>query len=319
MRKYIGFILLAVLVSACEKQNKVEKEIAEIPLEVEVDRFDLAFASSSENDLGGLKAKYPYLFPQQYADSVWLAQMKDTLQLEINHEIAREFPDLGEQEVELRSLFQHLRYYFPEFNTPKVITLTSDVDYRNKVIYTDSLMLVSLDTYLGKDHKFYEGIQNYLRKNFEREMIVSDAVSAFAKSVISFPRSRTFLSWMILYGKELYLKDVLIPFKTDAQKIGYTQEEYDWAVGNESEIWRYFVERNLIFSTDSKLQDRFINPAPFSKFYLELDTESPGQLGQYIGWQIVRAYMENNDVSLQELLRTPEEEIYNNSKFKPKK
>jgi hypothetical protein len=29
----------------------------------------------------------------------------------------------------------------------------------------------------------------------------------------------------------------------------------------------------------------------FSKFYLEIDNESPGQVGGWIGWQIVRSYM----------------------------
>jgi uncharacterized protein YjaZ len=52
---------------------------------------------------------------------------------------------------------------------------------------------------------------------------------------------------------------------------------------------------------------------------LELDGESPGMLGQYIGWQIVRAYMKNNNVSLQRMLNTSAEAIFNNSRFKPRK
>jgi len=76
----------------------------------------------------------------------------------------------------------------------------------------------------------------------------------------------------------------------------------------------------LLFSTDSKLPSRFINPAPFSKFYIEdVDADSPGRLGQYIGWQIVRAYMDQNDVSLKEMLIKSTEEIFNNTKFKPRK
>jgi len=112
----------------------------------------------------------------------------------------------------------------------------------------------------------------------------------------------------------------MIPNKTDAQKIGYTQDQLDWAKANESYIWRYFVERELLYSTDSDLPSRFINPAPFSKFYLvEIDNESPGKIGQYMGWQIVRAYMENNDVILKQLLTASTEDIFNNSKFKPRK
>nr|HRM13383.1 gliding motility lipoprotein GldB [Flavobacterium sp.] len=64
---------------------------------------------------------------------------------------------------------------------------------------------------------------------------------------------------------------------------------------------------------------RFINPAPFSKFYLEIDNESPGQVGAWIGWQMVRSYMENNKVPVADLLKTDAKEIFSKSKYKPKK
>jgi uncharacterized protein YjaZ len=84
-------------------------------------------------------------------------------------------------------------------------------------------------------------------------------------------------------------------------------------------MWRYFIEKELLYSTDPKLGARFINPAPFSKFYLEIDNESPGMLGRYLGWKIVRAYMEKNDTDVQRLMITDAEEIFTNSKYKPKK
>ena len=119
---------------------------------------------------------------------------------------------------------------------------------------------------------------------------------------------------MIYSGKLLYLKDMIIPFKTDAQKIGYTQQQLDWVTVNQEQIWQYFIEKELLYSTDSKLPNRFINPAPFSKFYLaEIDNESPGKVGQFVGWQIVKAYMDNNDVTLTELLNTPAQTVFNKS------
>ena len=123
---------------------------------------------------------------------------------------------------------------------------------------------------------------------------------------------------LIYYGKQLYFMDKVIPFKTDAEKIAYTQEKLEWSKANEFQIWQYFVDRELLFSTDSKLPGRFINPAPFSKFQLEqIDNESPGKIGQFIGWMIVRSYMENNEVSFQEMLSKSAEEIFNNSNYKP--
>lgn len=317
MKRYI-MLFWAIILFSCGKDGQLEKEISKIHIETSVDRFDLAFANATEGDIPYLKEKYPYLFPSQFPDSVWVAQLKDTFQIELNKEVTDAFPDF-EREQEFSDLFRHIKYYFPEKKIPKIVTVTSYVDYNNNVVYTDSLLFVSLDTYLGKGHRFYAGIQEYFRNNFESEMMVSDAAGAFARTLIPRESKRSFLSKLIYYGKELYLKDLLIPFKSDAQKIGFTQEQYLWAEANESEIWRYFIENELLFSTDSKLDNRFINPAPFSKFYLELDAESPGRIGQYIGWQIIRAYMENNDVSLLQLLKSSSEEIFNKSRFKPRK
>ena len=67
------------------------------------------------------------------------------------------------------------------------------------------------------------------------------------------------------------------------------------------------------------LANRFMDPAPFSKFSLELDNESPGRLGRYMGWQIVRAFMNNNEVKLNQLLNLSAEEIFKKSNYKPKK
>jgi uncharacterized protein YjaZ len=85
------------------------------------------------------------------------------------------------------------------------------------------------------------------------------------------------------------------------------------------QIWKYFIENKLLYSTDADLYTRFVANAPFSKFYIDIDKESPGKIGVWLGWQIVRSYMNNNNVTLQQLLQTSAEEIFKKSKYKPKK
>ena len=111
----------------------------------------------------------------------------------------------------------------------------------------------------------------------------------------------------------------MIPFKSDAEKMGYSPEQLKWAEDNEASIWTYFVEKELLYSTDTKLNNRFINPAPFSKFYLELDNESPGRIGAYMGWQIVRAFAENSGEGLEGIMRKSPVELFKESKYKPRK
>ncbi|XLS29968.1 gliding motility lipoprotein GldB [Flavobacteriaceae bacterium M23B6Z8] len=319
--RILKFILLGgcLFLLSCQKESKTANEIEAIKVDVAVKRFDLDFATTTEATLANTKSEYPYLFPAHFPDSVWIAQLRDTLQVQLNQAVREEFEDFSSIENDFENLFKHLQYYTPQLTIPKVVTVTSYVDYRKKIIYADTLLLISLDTYLGENHNFYEGIQQYIRKNLTKDQILPDAVVAMSAELLPPMTSRSFLSQIIRQGKKLYLMDKVIPWVEDSTKIGYTQKEYEWARANESEIWRYFVDRKLLFSTDQKLRARFVDPAPFSKFYLELDTESPGRVGAYMGWQIVRAFMENNDVSLQQMFIEPEETLFTKSGFKPRK
>jgi gliding motility-associated lipoprotein GldB len=318
MKKLLSLFTLLVVLSSCDKKNKIEKEIEEIPVTINVERFDKIFYESPVENLQNVKNKYPYFFPSQTPDSVWVNKIKNPLYRELYSEVQKKYSNFEKVNSDLEALFQHIKYYFPNTKTPKVVTLISEMDYQNKAIYTDSLLLISLDLYLGKNHKFYE-FPEYLKQNFEQNQIMPDIVSSFSITKIPFGNNRNLLSQMVYAGKQLYLKDVLLPETSDAEKMGYTPEQITWCQENESYMWRYFMQEQLLYSTDSKLSTRFINTAPFSKFYLEIDNESPGRVGTWVGWQIVRSFMNNNDVNLQQLLQMDPIEIFQNSKYKPKK
>jgi len=320
MKQILFFLIIILTVFSCKKNRALENDIAKINIDARVERFDLLFAKIDAESLPSLKQAYPFMFSEKYQDSFWIEKASDSLQKLLHHEVEKTFSDFDGIELEIESLFNHLKYYFPEFRVPRIITTTSDVDYRNRVIVTDTIVIIALDNYLGSNHAFYENIPKYLTDDLKKEQIIVDLAGEYAKKYSFQTPNKIFLDEMIYFGKQLYFKDMTIPFKTEADRIAYSQEQLDWAVANESYIWRYFVERELLYSTDSKLASRFLTPAPFSKFYLEdIDSESPGRLGQYIGWQIVRAYMEQNDVTLKEMLITNPEEIFNKSKFKPRK
>lgn len=319
LMKYYLIFFVSFLLLSCNTKDSVEKEIDRIPMEVEIIRFDKEFAKASPSNLSDLKDKYPVFFPTQFPDSIWIQKMSDTLQQQLNTEVLKKFPSEEILEDELGSIFQHIKYYFPYFKSPTVVTTTSDVDYQNKVILSDSLLVIAIDNYLGSDHPFYEGVKKYIAQNLKASQLGPDIATAYAQQLIAKPRQRSLLAQMIFYGKELYLKDLWLPNTSDAEKIGYTEAQLAWARENESEMWRYFVEKEILYSTNGKLPAQFINPAPFSKFYLEIDNESPGMIGRFIGWQIVRSYMKNKDVSVPLLMIKDTEELFKESKYKPAK
>tara|TARA_B110000483_G_C17986518_1_gene461832 strand:- start:62 stop:799 length:738 start_codon:yes stop_codon:yes gene_type:complete len=245
--------------------------------------------------------------------------MKDPIQALLATAVDSVFDDFKKIESEIHLFYQHLKYYNKPLKTPRIITVLSDVDYRNKIAVTDTIVLIALDTYLGENHEFYASFYDYTKQNLNSNQIVPDLATSYAEQFIYQPNRTTFLDEMIYFGKQLYLKDLWIPFKTDFEKIGYSVSKYEWSQQNEFYIWQYFVENELLYQTDRKLLGRFIVAAPFSRFNLELDRESPGRLGQYIGWQIVKSYMKNNPTSVLEMLQIDPQEIFNYAKFKPNK
>lgn len=320
MIKHFILVVCFFFFMSCDKQSDLEKEISKINVELKIERFDRLFAKITESELPKLKSEYPFLFSNRVPDSVWVETLKDTIQQELFEEVNKTFDDFSMVELDIYKLFQHLKYYDKTFIEPRFITVTNNVRYRESVVVTDTIALVALDNYLGSEHHFYTNIPEYLTENFKPSDIVVNLAEAYAEKHAYQPIRKTLLDEMIYFGKLLYFKEIMIPFKSDAEKIGYTEDQLIWAINNESEVWSYFIERELLFSTDSKLPSRFITPAPFSKFYLEIDNDSPGRIGQYIGWQIVKAYMkQNKEVDLFKMMQTSAQEIFDNTKYKPNK
>ncbi|HSQ45562.1 MAG TPA: gliding motility lipoprotein GldB [Lutibacter sp.] len=314
-------ILAIVLFSSISCKTEIAKkvDVSKIEVAVSVSRFEQKFYEADEKTLPQLKMEFPYLFPEQN-DSIWLNKIKDKEERELYNKSQEVFGDFESEKAQIADLFKHVKYEHPNFEPPKIITLITNLDYQSKVVYADSLLFVSLDMYLGKNSEVYQDFPVYLAQNFDKSQLVVDMASAISDRYFTPEKSRQFLDMVVGAGKKLVMIDHYLPSVSNAQKIGYSEAEYAWAMANEAQIWKYFIENKLLYSTDSKLVDRFMAEAPFSKFYIDIDKESPGRIGVWLGWQIVTAYMtNNNDVTLQQLLQTDAEEIFNKSKYKPKK
>lgn len=320
MNKLFLLFAFALLLFSCKDQSETEKKIEEIPVSLKLSRFDKIFFETPPQELGKMKLSFPEFFPEDVPDSVWINKMTNPMWKELYSEVQKKYSNFDQQKEAIEGVFKHAKFYFPKTRLPEVITLISEMDYNNKVIYTGDYLLIALELYLGKDHEFYKSeFPAYIRQNFEASQIVPDVVTALSNNQIPEDQNKNLLSQMIFAGKQLYIKDLLIPEYSDADKMGYTPEQIQWCQDNESYMWRYFIDESLLYDTDPKLGSRFINKAPFSKFYLEIDNESPGRVGAWLGWQIVRAYAENNKVEVKELLTTDGLTIFNKSKYKPKK
>jgi hypothetical protein len=99
--------------------------------------------------------------------------------------------------------------------------------------------------------------------------------------------------------------------------MGYTADQLKWCEKNESMIWSYFLKNIDLQSNDPELLQNFLGEGPFT---VGLDQErSPGNLGTWVGRQIVRAYMEKfPNTTPEALIWTAPQKILEKAGYKPR-
>lgn len=121
---------------------------------------------------------------------------------------------------------------------------------------------------------------------------------------------------MIEKGKELYYLDQVCPDLDNAIKIGYTTAQYKWCEDNEFEIWAYLKENKKLYSTETMDVKRLTEAGPTTP---GMPSESPGMVGAWIGWQIVKTYQNKTNASLKDILKTSPKTILKEANYKPSK
>jgi hypothetical protein len=89
----------------------------------------------------------------------------------------------------------------------------------------------------------------------------------------------------------------------------------DGCYKNEENIWSYLVQNDLLYVTDPSIVKDYMNDAPKTQAFGD---ESPGFIGQFVGWRIVKKWMGKNDkVSLKQLMETNPKAVFEQAKYKP--
>ena len=82
---FAGFIVLYCFFSCSDKKNN-EKEISEIQVDFSVKRYEVDFYNATYETLPKVKQKYPYLFPNEFTDSLAFAKINDQQEQELFRE-----------------------------------------------------------------------------------------------------------------------------------------------------------------------------------------------------------------------------------------
>jgi hypothetical protein len=331
MRIVLSGLLLMFLFAGCHHPGdrlKVDVSAVRVP-EVTIHRYDLdlfrANISNLKPALEALRPQYRFFLDTNLNDTVKLMEMKSYLENERNQllyrEVEKKFTDLGTLQSGLTQAFRHCKYYEPDFRVPRVYSYISGCDYMNSIQVADSVMLIALDCFLGKDNTFYvqDALPLYQVVRMDPDYIVPEAMSALCAAAYPSPApGNTLLEQMVEAGKRVWFTDAMLPDTPGCLKMGYTPGQFEWASKNEQQVWAAIIENNMLYSTSGQVLRTFMADGPFTA---EFSKESPPRLGEYIGWRIVSKYMDDDPgISLRELMEERDaQKILTQSRYKPSK
>jgi len=232
----------------------------------------------------------------------------------------KKYPDVKVIETELRSAFRHYLYYFPGKKVPGVFTCITG--FNNSIITGDSALGISLDRYLGADCEYYPmlDIYKYMAVKMTPENIVPDCIYGWGASEWDFSsvkyKADNVITEIIHDGKLKYFEKCMLPATTDELIFGFTPDQMKFCRNNESQMWQYLIEHDMLFITDQFTIRKLTGEAPFTNFFT---SESPGKAAVWIGFRIVESYMmKNPGAKLEDLMNnTDVQGILEKAKYSP--
>lgn len=312
-----SFFLLAafaasLLMQACGNADR--RTVAPTPkdLHLKIERLDKDLFAMADDTIGNynlrLYAKYGEFY-KMYVERVLQAAPFDDprLPIALSHfvhdpdwaNVQRSadslLGDMSVQEIGFNEVFGRLRAYFPDSLTPRVIAFNSGFNYG--VLPTDSVLGFGVEWFVGKDSPVVKYLSTdifpqYRKDRMRPDMLVPSVVKGWLQVHYTRDvRNDDLLTNLVVIGKVMTLLDALMP-ETDATlKFAYTPAQMKWCEDNEFNAWREIVGKELLYSKDPKEIDRFMNDGPFTPGF---PRESPGHLGEWIGYRMVQSYLKAN-------------------------
>ena len=338
MKKICFFLLITLFFYACGNKNGIP-DVSGIKVNIPIERFDQSFFSIDTNNiqsgLQNVQQKHPdfyFDFMQQILgvngsdtsmNTILITKEFLSGYLPIYDSLQLLYKKTDRLQKELENGFQFVKYYFPNYRIGKVILFVGPFDAPG-VAATHSGIAIGLQQYAGKDFSVYQSVPGqelfplYISRRFSQEYISANCMKAVAEDI--FPDQsggKPLIEQMIEKGKQWFLLDKFLPTTPDSIKTGYTQQQLDWCNENEGLIWSAIVRNEDLNSLSPAVIQTYIGEGPFTQgFSQEL---SPGNLGQWIGWQIVKKFVSKNpDIKPQDVMKTDARIILEEAKYKPK-
>lgn len=233
--------------------------------------------------------------------------------LSLYKDALEKYADITEIEHQLGDGFAFVQANFPTIRIPKVYMHVSGLN--QNVLVDENTLSISIDKYMGKDYPIYEAFfYEYARNLMTKKLIAPDYIAGLLLSEYPFDgNENVLLDRMIQEGKIKYLLEKAFPQVQISELLGYAERDMEWCETNEKMLWRTIIGNKQLYTPDQIATARYFQSMP-NTF---LADGAPGNVGVWLGWRIVTAYMNETNVSAGELMQAKAQEILSQSKYKP--
>ena len=300
---------------ACStKQNDpIEGQIIQ---PITVKRFDTAFFGIDTNHISkgitGLFKRYPEFSSDYFTRILQVDPIHDTQKIKKYY---KELSPIYNATLELNasdSISHHLNkvlarfhFYFPSYKMPETLIYyispySTFFNVLNERYLGIGLQITQQPTYLAEQIPFY-CIQNLLDDH-----LMNDKKEA------------TLLYQMIEAGKRQYILQKINLQIADTVLWNYPPIQLKAVQEQEATIWQYLVEQKMLMSKERIDALNIMSDAPQNSL---LGASLPGNIGKYIGYKIVLAYMNRQSKTtydnLEKLAATSASIIYAEAGYHP--
>ena len=322
LKNFLLFVLISLSIFSCSS-DKLKVSVDEINVDIKFVNLDSILIYTNNNSLllnhHQLESSITDIYNYQLGYCLQIGNVSDTAFVNSIHQfrsdraiakiekrISQKFRNISYQKNEIIQGFKHLKLHFPQGKIPKNIVFMNSL-FQSNAFCTENEIGIGLERYLGKNMDVIktlptEPFYDWIKESMNSDFLVRDAICSWVITHFVPEKEGNLAENIVKWGKILYLTEAALPYTAKNNIIRYSSSDYEWAKRNEFAVWKFLVDQKYLFKINELIESNFLKEAPFTT---GLPSEGPDRLGQFIGWRMVQNYMNNNDITLKQLINIP--------------
>lgn len=229
-------------------------------------------------------------------------------------DVNKEFIDLELFKNEITYAFKTLKFYYSDFKIPTVYTIVSG--FGTDLYVDEDIVVVSLEYFLSDKTKWKSKKPKYIADTYTPQSLATKIILEIVNRLVRFDNeNKTLLNHMLRFGRMTYFARVALPKVEEHVVLEYTKGSFQYLSEIENVLWNFLKENQYLYSDNYMTIRSYVGKSPFTQ---EIRLDCPGNIGGFVGYKIIKSFVNNNDCDVKELLENDDVQyFFNKSKYNP--